>query len=120
MLECRPDVVISEIVFLPGSRTFWHTHERGQVLRVTSGTGWVCVKGEEPVALSAGDVVWAEPGEQHWHGASDGEILCHTAISLGETRWLDEVTDPYPATTTATTTGNVTAGPDVTDEETKR
>jgi len=35
--------------------------------------------------------VWVPPGERHWHGASQGSFLTHTAISLGTTNWLDEV-----------------------------
>jgi quercetin dioxygenase-like cupin family protein len=43
--------------------------------------------------LAAGDTVYAPPGEAHWHGAAPDSSLLHTAVSLGTTRWLGEVTD---------------------------
>jgi quercetin dioxygenase-like cupin family protein len=84
-------VTIATVFFAPGSRTFWHYHELGQILEVVAGRGWVCSEGGEPVVLRAGDTVWVPPGERHWHGASQGSFLTHTAISLGTTNWLDEV-----------------------------
>jgi quercetin dioxygenase-like cupin family protein len=69
--------------FTPGARTFWHTHERGQILTVTIGTGFVCSKGEAPRKLLVGDVVHIPAGETHWHGATSSTIMAHTAISLG-------------------------------------
>lgn len=82
---------IASIVFTPGARTFWHHHERGQILQVTAGAGFVCTRGETPVALRAGDTVWVPPGEEHWHGAAADSYLTHTAISLGTTQWAEEV-----------------------------
>ena len=29
------------VTFAPGARSAWHTHPAGQILIVTSGTGWV-------------------------------------------------------------------------------
>lgn len=40
-----------------------------------------------------GDVVWAEPGTTHWHGADDGVMLVHLAVSHGRTVWAGEVGD---------------------------
>lgn len=82
---------ITSIMFTPGARTFWHHHERGQILQVTAGTGFVCSRGEEPQRLRTGDTVWVPPLEEHWHGADADSVLAHTAISLGATRWADEV-----------------------------
>lgn len=82
---------IGTIVFTPGARTFWHSHERGQILQVLAGAGFVCTRGLEPEPLRAGDTVWVPPGEQHWHGAAPDAFLTHTAISLGTTEWADEV-----------------------------
>src|SRR5215212_299959 len=33
------------VIFAPGARSAWHTHPAGQVLIVTSGTGWVQEEG---------------------------------------------------------------------------
>jgi quercetin dioxygenase-like cupin family protein len=41
--------------------------------------------------IQAGDTVWVPPGERHWHGAAQDSVMTHTAISLGETRWAEEV-----------------------------
>jgi mannose-6-phosphate isomerase-like protein (cupin superfamily) len=91
----------------PGARTFWHTHERGQILTVTLGYGLICSKGQEPRRLQVGDVVHIPAGETHWHGGTNTTCMAHTAISLGskfdlcvsmmlvdlsvETSWHDEV-----------------------------
>jgi quercetin dioxygenase-like cupin family protein len=37
--------------------------------------------------------VWIPPGEEHWHGAERESYLLHTAVSLGETEWLEPVSD---------------------------
>ncbi len=86
-------VTINDVFFTPGSRTFWHHHEAGQILPVSSGYGIVCAAGGKPQVLKAGTTVWTPPGEQHWHGG--GAVCCmqHMAISLGQTRWLDPVSD---------------------------
>jgi 4-carboxymuconolactone decarboxylase len=86
-------VTIAAIFFAPGARTYWHQHERGQILQVTSGSGVVCAEGGTPQPLHAGDVVWAPPGEKHWHGAGPDSSLSHIAISLGTTKWAEEVSD---------------------------
>jgi quercetin dioxygenase-like cupin family protein len=77
------DPIFTAVCFTPGARTFWHTHERGQILTVTMGTGFVCSKGQTPRKLMVGDVVHVPAGEMHWHGATGQTIMAHTAISLG-------------------------------------
>jgi quercetin dioxygenase-like cupin family protein len=84
-------VTINNVFFTPGARTYWHTHEVGQVLTVAAGKGWVCVHGETPQPLRAGDTVWIPKGEKHWHGAASDSYLLHTAISIGKTEWQNEV-----------------------------
>lgn len=90
---------IATVTFTPCARTFWHSHEHGQVLQVVAGSGYVCTRGETPVRLVVGDTVWVPPGEQHWHGAGADTVLVHTAISLGSTTWLEEVTEAEYRTT---------------------
>jgi quercetin dioxygenase-like cupin family protein len=77
------DCMGNNVCFTPGARTYWHTHERGQILTVTMGTGLICSKGQEPRRLQVGDVVHIPAGETHWHGAGPGTVMAHTAISLG-------------------------------------
>jgi quercetin dioxygenase-like cupin family protein len=93
VLPTTDGTTINSVTFTPGARTFWHHHERGQILLVTAGTGWVCTHGESPQPLTVGDVVWVPPGERHWHGAGAGTIMTHLATSLGVTTWLDEVSE---------------------------
>jgi quercetin dioxygenase-like cupin family protein len=91
VLPSTDGTTVNSVTFTPGARTYWHHHERGQLLVVTAGSGWVCAHGEAPQPLTVGDLVWTAPGERHWHGAGPGSILTHLAVSLGTTTWLDEV-----------------------------
>jgi quercetin dioxygenase-like cupin family protein len=86
-------VVVANVFFTPGARTHWHRHERGQFLVVTSGEGRARTRDGGGGKLTAGDVVWIPPGEEHWHGAAPGSYMLHLAISLGEADWLEPVTD---------------------------
>lgn len=86
-------VVINTVTFSPQARTYWHTHENGQILQVLAGRGYVCAEGGEPQIIRQGDTVWCPPGERHWHGASRDAVMTHTAISLGQTQWAEPVTD---------------------------
>ncbi|HEX4092261.1 MAG TPA: cupin domain-containing protein [Trebonia sp.] len=95
-------VTVATIFFAPCARTYWHRHERGQLLVITGGEGLVCADGEQPEALRAGDVVWIAPGERHWHGGTADHFMTHTAISLGTTQWDVEVAEAEYAAATQT------------------
>ena len=86
-----PDVLINSVVFTPGARTYWHRHPGGQLLIVTTGRGLVASRGGEVHLVGPGDVIWADPGEEHWHGAVGDSVLVHTAVSHGPTEWHAEV-----------------------------
>jgi quercetin dioxygenase-like cupin family protein len=86
-------VTINTVSFAPGARTYWHTHERGQILQVTAGRGWIQTKGQPVEVIRAGDTGWVPPREEHWHGAPPDSFMVHTAISLGVTNWADAVSD---------------------------
>jgi quercetin dioxygenase-like cupin family protein len=85
------------VTFEPGARTAWHTHPLGQVLIVTAGYGLVQREGGAVEEIRPGDVVWFEPGERHWHGASPTTALTHIAIQEAldgkVVDWLEHVTD---------------------------
>ena len=90
-------VTINTVFFAPQGRTYWHTHELGQVLQVTAGKGWICVEGEAPQEIRQGDIVFIGPNERHWHGASDASYMVHIATSLGKATWQEEVAEAdYP------------------------
>jgi quercetin dioxygenase-like cupin family protein len=84
-------VRVNSVVFEPGGRTFWHSHAGGQVLIVGTGRGMIETRDGDRHALQPGDIVWAAPGEEHWHGAAPDSFVAHTAISLGVTAWREEV-----------------------------
>ena len=88
-------VTINTVNFVPGTRTFWHSHERGQILQILAGRGLIQTQGEPVRVLRAGDTVWVPPGEIHWHGAAPDSFMTHTAISLGVTEWSDAVSDSH-------------------------
>ena len=93
LLPTTDGTTVNSVTFTPTAHTFWHSHERGQLLVVTAGSGWVCTHGQRPQAITAGDLVWVPPGERHWHGADPGTIMTHLSVSLGTTAWLDEVAE---------------------------
>lgn len=93
VLSSGPTMAAGNSVFMPCSRTHWHTHEGGQLLHITMGSGWICDQGGEPRRITAGDTIWAEPGATHWHGADKNSFLSHLAIGLGRTTWHEEVVD---------------------------
>jgi quercetin dioxygenase-like cupin family protein len=84
-------VSMSNVYFAPGARTFWHRHERGQLLTVTSGEGLIVSRDGTVVRVRNGDMVWTQPGEEHWHGAAEDTFLVHTSATIGSTDWLEEV-----------------------------
>lgn len=88
----------AHVRFTPGARTAWHTHPKGQTLYVTDGIGLVARRGGLPEQIRPGDVVFIEPGEEHWHGATLDRFMAHVAIQEADEQnvpvtWLNHVTD---------------------------
>src|ERR1051326_2898938 len=87
----------ASVTFEPAARTAWHTHPLGQTLIVTAGCGWVQREGGPVEAIRPGDVVWFEPGEKHWHGATPTTAMSHIAIQEklngSPVDWMEHVTD---------------------------
>lgn len=85
------------VTFEPGARTAWHTHPRGQTLLVTAGLGRVQREGYPIEEIRPGDIVWFDPGERHWHGATPDCAMSHVAIAetINGTAvdWLEQVTE---------------------------
>jgi quercetin dioxygenase-like cupin family protein len=85
------------VTFEPGARTAWHTHPLGQTLIVTFGCGRAQREGGPIEELRPGDVIWFEPGEKHWHGASPTTAMTHLAIAEAidgkPVDWLEKVSD---------------------------
>ena len=85
------------VTFEPGAGTAWHTHPLGQTLIVTAGSGRIQREGGSIEQVRAGDIVWFEPGERHWHGASPTAAMTHVAIAEmldgRVVEWMEHVTD---------------------------
>ncbi|MBT2474777.1 cupin domain-containing protein [Microbacterium sp. ISL-103] len=85
--------------FAPGARTAWHSHARGQYLRVTEGTALCGTRDGAVVEARPGDTIYTPPGEEHWHGAAEDCFMQHLALLEGAddpsetTTWLEHVTD---------------------------
>lgn len=93
----------AHVRFGPGARTAWHSHPRGQTLYVTDGIGIIAVRGGRIQEIRPGDVVYNEPGEEHWHGATPDRFMAHVAVQEADGNgtfitWLKHVTDEEYAT----------------------
>ena len=73
----------AHVHFTPGARTVWHTHPMGQTLYVTDGIGYVGTRAGKQ-EIHPGDVVYIEPGEEHWHGASPDRFMSHIAMQQAD------------------------------------
>jgi quercetin dioxygenase-like cupin family protein len=91
-------IAASSVHFTPGARTAWHTHPHGQTIWVTEGIG-LCQRRGGPVELiRAGDRVFFDPGEDHWHGAAPARFMTHLAMQQADEEgnvvfWGEHVTD---------------------------
>jgi quercetin dioxygenase-like cupin family protein len=85
----------SRFLYEPGARSYWHVHEREQVIIAVSGVGLVAWEGLTAAhRLSAGDWWHVEPGVPHWHGATPTAPFAHLAVTAGgATTWLDAVSE---------------------------
>ena len=92
----------AHVRFAPGARTAWHHHPKGQTLYVTDGVGLVARRGGDVQQIRPGDVVYIEPGEEHWHGATSTQFMAHVAIQEADENgqvvtWLEHVDEAdYP------------------------
>ena len=85
--------------FAPGARTAWHSHARGQYLRVTQGVAVCGTRDGKVVVAHPGQTIYTPPGEEHWHGGTDECWMEHIALyeaaddPARSTTWLEHVTD---------------------------
>ena len=81
--------------FEPGNKTYWHSHEGGFVLFVQEGRARVQRRGERMKELGAGEIDYAPPGVEHWHGAAPNEPLLQLGVVPfgGGIKFLEPVTD---------------------------
>src|SRR5262249_52885066 len=80
--------------FEPGARTYWHSHDRGQLLWVEDGRMRVQKRGEAMRELGAGEADYAGPNVVHWHGATPDRPLVQVNVGFGGgAEWFEAVTD---------------------------
>jgi len=88
----------ASVHFTPGARTAWHTHPFGQTIFVTEGSGLCQRRGGPVEVIRAGDRVFFEPGEDHWHGAAPDRFMTHLAMQEADdsgspVTWGEQVSD---------------------------
>lgn len=97
-MQLIPSALVAAMVrFTPGARTNWHSHPLGQTLHCTDGVGFVATRDGHAILMRPGDTVHTPPGEEHWHGATRSNMMCHLALverhhGQGAT-WLEPVND---------------------------
>jgi quercetin dioxygenase-like cupin family protein len=81
--------------FEPGNKTYWHSHDGGFILFVQEGRARVQTRGESMKELGPGEVDYAPPGVEHWHGAAPNEPLLQLGVVPygGGIKFLEPVTD---------------------------
>jgi len=83
---------VAIVHFAPGARTAWHSHARGQFLRVTQGVARFGTRDGSLVEVHAGQTLYTPPGEEHFHAAGGDGFMEHIAI-------LESADDPSTTTT---------------------
>ncbi|NCD72085.1 cupin domain-containing protein [Mucilaginibacter agri] len=99
------NLVAGAVTFSPGARSYWHTHNAGQILMVLDGTGYTQEKGKPIRVIHKGEVITCPPNVEHWHGALPGssmvQLSLNTYADKGVVKWLRPVTDAeYNGSTT--------------------
>jgi quercetin dioxygenase-like cupin family protein len=97
--EPNQRMVVAQVRFAPGSRTAWHSHERGQTLHITAGVAVIGGRDGAVIRATPGQTIYTPPGEEHWHGADPHHFMQHLAMlengddPAATTTWLEHVTD---------------------------
>ena len=80
--------------FEAGARSYWHSHDNGQLLLVEDGRMRTQKKGGPMKELAKGESDYTGPNVVHWHGAAPGQALIQINVGFGGgAKWLEEVTD---------------------------
>jgi quercetin dioxygenase-like cupin family protein len=80
--------------FEPGARSYWHSHDNGQLLLVEDGRMRTQKKGGPVKELGKGESDYAGPNVVHWHGAASEQPLVQINVGFGGgAKWLQAVTD---------------------------
>ncbi len=97
--EADQRMTVALVRFAPGARTAWHSHARGQYLRVTQGVARFGTRDGAIVEVHAGQTLYTPPGQDHWHAATPDGFMEHLAMlesaddPADTTVWKEHVTD---------------------------
>jgi quercetin dioxygenase-like cupin family protein len=92
-------MTVAIVKFAPGARTAWHSHVRGQYLRVTQGVARFGDRQGNIIEVHPGQTLYTPPGEEHFHAAGGETFMEHIAmLESGDdpattTTWLEHITD---------------------------
>lgn len=83
--------------FEAGARSYWHSHERGQLLFVEQGKMRTQKRGGAMKELGTNDTDYTGPNVAHWHGAVPDQAAIQVNVGFGGgATWMEEVTaDDY-------------------------
>ncbi|QAY59645.1 cupin domain-containing protein [Microbacterium protaetiae] len=106
--EADQRMTVATVHFAPGARTAWHSHARGQYLRVTQGVARVGQRDGTVIEVHPGQTLYTPSGEDHWHAAAPDCFMEHIAmLEAGDdpattTVWKEHITDDEYAGSAAT------------------
>jgi len=87
------DLTAARRHFDAGARTYWHSHDNGQLLLVEQGKMRAQKRGQAARDYGVGDTDFTPPNVVHWHGATPDQPLVQINVQFGgQTKWFDEVT----------------------------
>jgi len=92
-------MVVATVRFAPGARTAWHSHARGQYLRVTQGVARFGDRDGNIIEVHPGQTLYTPPGQDHWHAATPDSFMEHIAMLENAddpamtTTWKEHITD---------------------------
>ena len=97
--EADQRMTVAIVRFAPGARTAWHSHARGQYLRVTAGVARFGDRDGTVIEVHPGQTIYTPPGQDHWHGAGSDCFMEHIAMlesaddPAETTVWKEHITD---------------------------
>ena len=93
-LSDDPPINVYRVSFQPSARTAWHAHTGIQLLLIVEGRCRLQKAGEPIQEVAAGGAVRIEPGERHWHGATQDAPMTHLALNINTTtEWFEQVSE---------------------------
>jgi len=88
------DLSVARRSFDAGARSYWHSHDNGQLLMVEKGVMRTQKRGEKMRELNAGESDYTAPNVVHWHGAAPKEPLVQINVGFsGGSKWYEAVTE---------------------------